>query len=100
MDMKSLEEIRKILSERKEELRGKYGVIKIGVFGSYARKEQRRGSDIDILVEFERPIGLKFVSLADELEEILGEKVEIVSLPALEQRPRLLKSVMEDLTYV
>ena len=48
----TVEEIRKILREHKDELRKKYGVLEIGIFGSYVRGEQEKDSDVDILVEF------------------------------------------------
>ncbi|MBZ0202397.1 MAG: nucleotidyltransferase family protein [Ignavibacteria bacterium] len=76
----------------------KYHVDKIGIFGSYARNEQIQGSDVDILVEFSMPIGLKFSDLATELEEILHEKVDLVSIKAI--KPKYLDSVKEDLMYV
>lgn len=76
--MKSLEEIKKILREHKEEIREKYGVVILGVFGSYTRGEQKETSDIDILIEIERPIGLKFFELWDELEKILDCEVDLV----------------------
>uniref|UniRef100_A0A832I9V7 Nucleotidyltransferase n=1 Tax=Pseudothermotoga hypogea TaxID=57487 RepID=A0A832I9V7_9THEM len=76
--MKSLEEIKEVLSEHKEEIREKYGVVILGVFGSYARGEQKETSDVDILIEIERPIGLKFFELWDELEKLLGCEVDLV----------------------
>lgn len=56
-------------------------VIKAYLFGSYARNEQDDKSDIDILVELDhsQPIGLKFVSIQQELESLLGMKVDLVS---------------------
>ncbi|GAQ94096.1 hypothetical protein TAGGR_1268 [Thermodesulfovibrio aggregans] len=98
--MKTLEEIKRILTEHKDEIWEKYGVIKIGIFGSFARDEQKEVSDVDILVEFEKPIGLKFFELADHLEEILGIKVDLFTPNALKQKPLLWKSVEEDLIYV
>lgn len=56
--MKTLQEIRRILTEHKEELRRKYRVKEIGVFGSFVKGGQRKGSDVDILVEFEEPPSL------------------------------------------
>ena len=76
--MKTQEEIKRILAEHKQEIREKYGVIIIGLFGSYARNTQNEGSDVDILVEIERPIGLKFFELWDELENLLGCKIDFV----------------------
>ena len=56
-----------------------YGVKKIGLFGSYAKGVQREDSDVDLLIEFERPIGLKFVALANHLEELLGKNTDILT---------------------
>ncbi|KCZ72783.1 putative nucleotidyltransferase [Candidatus Methanoperedens nitroreducens] len=61
--MKTLEEIRDILHKHKEELQQKYKVTEIGLFGSVVRGEQKEISDIDILVDFERPIGWDVVDL-------------------------------------
>ena len=78
--MKTLEEIEQILEAHKDYLAAEYGVVKIGVFGSYARGEQRQDSDVDILIELERPpritlIGL--VELENYLSELLGIKVDV-----------------------
>jgi predicted nucleotidyltransferase len=75
--MKTLKEIEAVLRQHEQELEEKYKVKKIGIFGSYARGEQREGSDIDIVVEFKEPVGFLFVHLADFLEEILGSKVDL-----------------------
>ena len=98
--MKTLEEIKRILSENKEELRRKYGVRILGVFGSYARNEQNRKSDVDILVEIEEPIGFKFFELWNELEEMLDAKVDLLTLKSIKQKHLLWESVKEDLVYV
>jgi predicted nucleotidyltransferase len=60
--MKSLEEVKKILAEHKQEILQKYGVKIIGIFGSYARGEQTKESDVDILVDIEDSVGLEFIS--------------------------------------
>ena len=62
--MKTREKILKILKTNLPYLNERYGVCKIGLFGSYSRGEAKVGSDIDLLVEFERPIGFfKFRNL-------------------------------------
>ena len=68
--------IQRELGKLKPYLREKYGVKKIGVFGSYARGEERRRnpSDIDILIELEKPIGWEFFYLKDYLEKKLGRE--------------------------
>ena len=96
--MKTLDEIKSVLAQHKEELADKYKVSQIGVFGSYIRGEQGEKSDVDILVEFKEPIGLKFTELAEFLESILGVKVDLVSKGAV--KPNRWKYIEEDLIYV
>ncbi|WP_353684852.1 nucleotidyltransferase family protein [Thermodesulfovibrio sp. 3907-1M] len=95
--MKTKDEVKAILEKHKDEIRKKYGVIIIGIFGSWARDEQKETSDVDILVEIERPIGLAFFELWDELEELLGCKVDLVrrSLLREEIKEDVLKEVVE-----
>ncbi|HNV69733.1 MAG TPA: nucleotidyltransferase family protein [Candidatus Ozemobacteraceae bacterium] len=82
----------------KPSLREKYGVKSIGLFGSFAREEATPDSDIDILVEFERPIGIEFVDLADEMESLLQRRVDLVSRNGV-KKPYL-KLIDKDLVYV
>lgn len=96
--MTKLAEIRPVLVAHKAELRRRFGVKEIGIFGSSARGEAGPVSDIDVMVEFERPIGLAFTELAEYLEKILGCKVDLVSKRAI--KPKFLPSVEEDLIYV
>jgi len=84
--IKSLGEIMEILAEHKEEIHRNYKVNEIGIFGSYVRGEQRKTSDIDILVEFEKEDsirGFEFIGLMIELEDciqkILGIKPHLAS---------------------
>ncbi len=93
--MKTLEEIKNTLARHKEKLRQNYKVKKIGIFGSYARGEQKEDSDVDLVVEFEKPIGLKFMELSDYIEKALGKKVDILT-PAGINSIRV-KKVAEDI---
>ncbi len=77
------EAVIKILKELEPILTREYKVARIGVFGSIVRGEQTGKSDVDILVEFSEPIGLKFFDLAEFLERKLGRKVDLVSVSAL-----------------
>jgi len=97
--MKTLSEIKEILRKHKKELREKYRVKSIAIFGSYARGEQTEKSDIDIMVEFYEPIGLKIVDLRDYLESILNIKVDLITKNSI-QNPYIKKSIEEDLIYV
>ena len=76
----------------------KYNIKSLGVFGSYFRGDYRKDSDIDILVEFEKPIGLLFIDLADELENLLKNKVDLVSKKAIKQR--YLDYIDQEIIYV
>jgi predicted nucleotidyltransferase len=82
--MLSQKQIQALLQAQKNYLKEKYGVERIGVFGSFARGEGKRGSDIDLLIEFERPVGLAVMDMADELEALLGRKVDILTPLGLE----------------
>lgn len=74
------------IKEAKPILKQKFKVRKIGVFGSYSRNEQRRKSDVDILVEFyEAPSLLRFVAMENYLSEILGIKVDLVMKNSLKR---------------
>ena len=93
----NLERIINILKEHKEELRGKYGVKEMGVFGSYVRGKYKEKSDLDILVEFEEEakIGLlKFVNMENYLSELIGVKVDLVEKSAL--KPRIGKHILKE----
>jgi predicted nucleotidyltransferase len=73
-----------------------YPISRIGVFGSFARNEDRPDSDIDILVTFEEPISLfALVRIHRELSELLNRKVDVVSEKYL--HPRMREAVQKDL---
>lgn len=96
--MRSKEEILEALRGELPNLRDTFDVKNIGLFGSYVRKEQTEKSDIDILVEFEKPIGFfKFIELEDHLSETLGVKVEIVTPDAL--KPSIKPDVIKEVVY-
>ena len=96
--MKKLKEIKSILELHKEVIKNKYHIKQIAIFGSVARNEETDLSDVDILVEFEKPIGLDFVLLCDELEEMLGVKVDVVTPNAI--KPKMMEYIKHDLVYV
>ncbi len=100
MKTKTVDEIRAIIQTQKLYLAEKYGVIEIGLFGSYVRGEQRPDSDIDILIELERPpkIGLMgLVGLELYLGELLEQKVDVAIKKNLRKRigRKILKEVVQ-----
>jgi predicted nucleotidyltransferase len=78
--------IMKALDEHDEMLR-KYSVKRIGVFGSHARNRPRRGSDVDFLVEFEKPTYDNLYDLSVSLERLFRRKIELVTSPSAHLRP-------------
>jgi len=94
---KSAGEIREILRKCLPEIREKYGVTSIGIFGSYARGEAAPASDIDIIVEFDRPIGWELVDLTDYLESVLHHNVDLVIKRSL--HPLIRDSILAEVQY-
>jgi predicted nucleotidyltransferase len=97
--MKTLTEIKQILQAEKPYLAEKYGVIVIGVFGSYVRDEQCPDSDIDILIELERPPRISLIGLVElehYLSDVLGIKVDVAIKKNLKKRvgKRILSEVI------
>ncbi|WP_062489871.1 nucleotidyltransferase family protein [Paenibacillus sp. 32O-W] len=89
--------VEEILKRHKQELAKKYHVQKIGLFGSYARDEHHEHSDVDILVSFDRPVGLKFIELKNDLETLLECEVDLVTEAAL--KPAMREEVLREVQY-
>src|SRR5579875_2884370 len=96
--MTTLASIKQILAKLKPELQSKYGISSIGLFGSIVRDDFTPSSDIDIVVDFDRPIGIEFVDLGDYLEEKLNKRVDLVSLHGI--KPRYLEVIEPQIQYV
>ena len=97
--MKILPEIKQILNDHKPYLAEKYGVDVVGVFGSYVRDEQRTDSDIDILIELERPSRISLIGLVEleyYLSDVLGAKADLAIKENLRKRigKRILSEVI------
>ena len=96
--MTSLETIKSRLVKHKKDLSERHGLMNIAIFGSYARNQQTPDSDIDILVEFNKPIGMEFIDLAEELEKILSQKVDLVSKRGLKESH--FRAIQDEISYV
>ncbi len=81
-------------------LQSKYSIKELSIIGSYARGEQTETSDLDIMVDFKEPIGWEVVDLRDDLEELLGHKIDLILKAGIIQRKRLYKGILEDAVYV
>lgn len=96
--MSYLEEVQFILQQLKPELMSKYGVSTLGLFGSIVRDDFTDQSDIDIVVTFSKAIDTDFFDLADELEEKLNRKVDLVSKNGI--KPRYYEVIEPEILYV
>jgi uncharacterized protein len=96
--MEDLNQIQRTLSPHRNEIFSRFAVKNLAVFGSYARGDQRPNSDIDILVEFDRPVGIEFIDLADYLEKLLKRRVDLVSRKGI--KPKYYDQIKKNLEYV
>ncbi len=99
--MKTVEEIKEILKEHKEEVSLKYKVSEIGIFGSFVRGEQKKRSDLDILVEFDEeniPSLLKLIEMERYLQRLLRKKVDLVMKSGI--RPELKDIILKEVVYI
>ena len=96
--MLSLQDIMLQLSALKPKLQAKYPLSGLAIFGSYARNEANESSDVDVLVELNGKIGIKFIDLAEELEACIGIKTDVISKNGL--KLSYFERIKEDLIYV
>jgi uncharacterized protein len=96
---RQVERLVRILRERMPELKDRYKVTSVGLFGSYVRQAQRKRSDLDLLVEFQEPPSLlTFLRLEHDLSDLLGVKVDLVMKDAL--RPTVARRILSELVPV
>jgi predicted nucleotidyltransferase len=96
--MSELTTIKQILENLKPELSEKFHVSSIGIFGSVARNEMRIDSDLDIIVDFDQPIGIGFIDLANFLETKVNRSVDLVSRKGVKQP--YFEATEKDIIYV
>lgn len=99
--MQDLAKIKRLLEAEKPYLAEEYGVVAVGVFGSYVRGEQRVDSDVDVLLELEQPPRIDLfdlVRLEDYLSELLGVKVDVALRGSL--RKRIGRRILEEVVPV
>ncbi len=94
----NLNEAKEILRQHKASLFSRYAIQQLAIFGSVSRGDNTPSSDLDILVEFKQPIGIRFIDLGDELEELLKMKVDLVSKNGI--KSKYFKHIEEELSYV
>jgi predicted nucleotidyltransferase len=93
--MKTVEQIRAAIRQHQEVLVERYGVKVVGLFGSYARREHRKRSDLDLLVDIVRPISLlELIGAELYLSEVLGVKVDLI--PKRDVREELRETIFRE----
>lgn len=96
--MSNLDTIKSILIQLKPELIEKYSISSIGLFGSIVRNDFTDKSDIDIIVDFSKPIGVEFIDLADLIEKKLQKRVDLVSKNGV--KPKYFNEIKSEIIYV
>lgn len=86
------------LRAAKPRLMAAYPIRSLALFGSVSRGDDRPDSDVDVLVEFSEPVGMQFIRLAEELQAVLGRKVDLVSRGGI--KPGYYEAIREDLIHV
>ena len=100
--MLTREKVTEILREKYPYLVSEYGVKRIGLFGSFAKDLSTEASDVDIVVEFEYPIGFKFIEFTEYLESLFGRDVDVLTHAGIQgiRVDRIARSIEESIVYV
>ncbi len=96
--MMDKQQIEHLLSANKKRLQTKYHLKTIALFGSITHDDFTESSDVDILIEYDIPMGVEFIDLAEELETLLSCKVDLVSKNGI--KPKYFQEIQKDLIYV
>ncbi|HLG02003.1 MAG TPA: nucleotidyltransferase domain-containing protein [Bacteroidia bacterium] len=96
--MGQLAEIKQVLLLLKPELAKKFHVNTIGLFGSVVRDDFTASSDVDIIVDFTKPVGIEFIDLAEFMEQKLQKKVDLVSRNGI--KDKYFKAIEREIVYV
>ncbi len=96
--MTDLKTIHNLLTQLKPELIEKFHISSLGLFGSIVRDDFSDNSDIDIIVDFSKPIGIEFVDLADFIENKLNNRIDLVSRKGV--KPNYFNEIESEIIYV
>ncbi len=89
-----------LLNKNYQSFQEKYNINEISIIGSFARGEQTEESDLNIMVDFTKPIGWEVVDLRDELEKLPGMKIDLILKAGVMHRKQLFSQILEDAVYV
>jgi predicted nucleotidyltransferase len=98
----SQQDILTLLRSHFPQLAADFSVSRIGVFGSFARGDFAETSDVYLVIEFDQPIGLRFVEMVEQLEQLLGRKVDVLTLAGIDgiRVKRVARDIAENIIYV
>lgn len=96
--MEQLSEIKHVLAQLKPELSRRFHVQSLGLLGSVVRNDFLPNSDIDIIVDLDRPVGIEFIDLAHYIEQRLQKKVDLVSRRGVKEK--YFKAIEREIVYV
>jgi predicted nucleotidyltransferase len=97
--MTSLDAVKRCLTEQKFLLQNKYHISRVGIFGSYIRGEQRSGSDVDVLIDYDKaPSLVALIEIENMLSDLLGMKVDLVTSKGL--KPQLRQHILDEVVYL
>ncbi len=99
MKVMKLQDIENAIKKIKPELEQKFGIKKIGIFGSYSKGLANEESDIDLIVDIKHPIGLiRFIQIEQYLTDILNRKVDLLTFQGI--KPYIKQDILKDIKYV
>lgn len=100
--MLTRQQITDVLRQQYPYLMATYGVKRIGLFGSYAKGTPHEQSDVDLVAEFNTPIGLKFIEFTEYLEHLFGVPVDVLTPAGIQgiRNARVAKDIQETIIYV
>ena len=96
------DEVIRLMQEHSSVLMTEYGISKIGIFGSVVKGTMTEDSDLDIVVEFKKPIGFKFNRLVEYLENLFGRKVDVLTKDGIKniRVKEIARNIERTLVYV
>lgn len=100
--MLTIQQLTDRLREQLPYLSAEYGITRLGIFGSYAKGDAREESDIDLVIEFKTPLGLRFIELIDYLEQLFHAPVDVLTPAGIQaiRNATVARSIQESIVYV
>lgn len=100
--MLTIQQLTDKLREQLPYLSAEYGITRLGIFGSYAKGDAREESDIDLVIEFKTPLGLRFMELIDYLEQLFHVPVDVLTPAGIQaiRNVTVARSIQESIVYV